>query len=472
MHSKLQNIFCIIFVFLTGCMMVGPNYKKPQIKISESFKHAQLPNEILDLNHWWEVFNDNVLSDLIKKALENNYNLHKAMEHVEEFRALYNIQQAQLFPEIDGTGVLDRLRYSDSLLFFDLLNVLTYNYGQVGLSASWEIDVWGRLRRLKKAVHAEFRTQVEAMRDLYIIIIANVAYAYIEIRALEEKIAIQQKIIELDEQLFTLATILFSSGIESAISPNQYNEKLQEDRNLLHQYYILKAQQIHGLAVLLGENPEIFKLPETFLCGVPYVTLSFDTGLPSELLRRRPDIRKAEALVESTNEYIGAAIADYFPRFSLLGNFGVDTNYLADFFKGGSITWTVGPSFDWRLLTFGRISCNVQAKKSVHYQAISSYAQTILDAFKEVENGLVAYFENQKRVRFLSEKSNSVTAISALNDVRYQAGLVSLLPALSTQRDTLGVFQQVIDAQMATSASLVLLCKALGGGWDHATICN
>lgn len=461
-----------MLLMVSGCRLIGPTYKKPEVELPFHFKHAEKIDDAVNLHRWWDIFEDPILSDLIQKALARNYNLHKAMEHIEEYRALYQIQQAQFFPEVNGAGTLNRVRYSDSLLFFDLLNQLTYNYGQLGFVASWEIDMWGRLRRLKKAAHAEFRAHVEAMRDLCIMIIADVAYAYIEIRTLEEKIAIQKNIVDCDNQLLTLYTSLLVSGLDNGINPNLQQEQLAEDKANLVQYTIAKAEQQHALAVLLGENPESFSLPSCTTSVVPYVTVHFNTGLPSELLRRRPDIRKAEAMIEATNEYIGAAMADYFPRFSLMGNTGLETNFLANFFDGSSLSWSIGPSIDWRFLTFGRIKYNVEAKKSIHYQAVSAYAQTILDALKEVENSLVAYFQNQQKVALLSTKYDASINVIDLRKSQYNAGLSPVLPVVQCQRDAFFITQQIIDAKMVTSAALVLLFKALGGGWKHATDCD
>lgn len=469
-----------ILIFLLGALpgcMVGPNYRRPSALLPVAYserRDAGQKDTFESLACWWTFFNDPCLNDLIERAVEHNYDLSIAIEKIEQLRAEYGIAKSRLFPEVDGIININRTKYSKNLAQYSFLTVDTLSYFQLGLQAMWEVDLFGRLRRAFNAACDDVKAQVELMHGVYLLVLSNVAQAYTDIRALEKQIDLRQQLIQVDEKIILLKRDRFQSGLDSDIPVEQFLQELEESKNLYEALKTSVAQALHTLAFLLGEYPEQFKLcpaeaqvskPGPPTVGILVSSQPLEVGLPSELLKRRPDIRQAEWELAAATERVGQAMADYFPRFSLLGSVTSEASTASTWFSPGSLAWIIGPSIQWPLITFGRITYRVDEKKSIMRQALLTYCQTIVAALRDVENALVAYFNDSQRSGILSRKLAAAIKERDLAKERFNSGLDDQITYLLAERNRLQIELELTDVQRAVSSDLIAVYKALGGGW-------
>jgi NodT family efflux transporter outer membrane factor (OMF) lipoprotein len=454
-----------ILFLIPGCALVGPCYKPPCIKIPCTYEQSPEEKTVGALNCWWHQFDDHQLNHLIDVAVENNYTLRAAVEKIQEMRWNYNIKTAELLPQIDGFGFILRNRYSKDIPLFNTSAQNPTNLLGLGVATLWELDLWGRLRRAQSAALAEYRAQIETARDVYIILLADVAELYIAARSLEIQIGIRQQQYELDQEIMTLTRDLSCSGLSNDIPPEIQTQNLLQTQEYICVLEKMLAQTCYSLAVLLGKNPESFCL-EAGSGKVPLSNGCLKTGIPSELLRRRPDIRAAEEKLIAANERIGESIGEFFPKFSLLGAISSLSSTFSGWFSGSSLSWTIGPAFSWPIITFGRISYDVKAKKSAHWQALYVYCQAVIEALADVEKSLVGYFTAQQTLELSTKRLQSIKTQANLVATQFNAGLVDRLHYAYIQKQQLEVLIETIDHQKEVSSALVRVYRSLGGGWD------
>lgn len=453
----------LFLLILTGCM-VGPKYERPAIKLPEKYAEYKDQSTLADLASWWTFFDDPYLTKLVEKAVAQNYSFRIACEKIVETRAFFMVQYAKLFPEVDAVAQLNRTHFSQNVAQTASLTNQTDSYFQAGLDALWELDLWGKLRHAKRGAYNEYQAHVESMRDVYLTLLGDITKAYIECRAFQKKIDLLTQRVALDTKLFSLTSDRFHAGVDSSIPDSAQHAVLCESKNQLLLAQTGLTQAITRLAMLLGENPEDFVLSPGDH-KVPQSTKSLDVGLPSELVRRRPDIRQAERLLAAATEYVGEAVAQWFPRFSLLGSVAYEANKSSKWFSSKSISWSIGPSMTWPIITFGRIKYIVEEKKSVRRQALFAYCQSIINAFGDVEHALVAYFNGKKQVALIHKKVHQ--ALKQKNATRelFVSGLSSELDALVAEKNYVDTELELIDYEQLLSISLIAVYKALGGGW-------
>ncbi len=462
MHLSLLGL--VLLCFLPACMKVGPAYNKPQPTMPSSYAQKGLQGSIKDLACWWTLFNDACLTSLIEKAVDANYDLRIACQKIEELRAEFGIKKADMYPYLFLIGFTQREKFSTNYPLYQNLEPNPLTNINHFFQAFWEIDFWGRLRRGKDAACFRLQAEVEQMRDVYVILLADVATTYIDIKALQEKISLLERQVEIDEALLAYEDDLFNAGIANNIVFQEQRETLQESKNLLIGLKTLKVQAHNALAVLLGENPSCFTSCRA-IPGIPTAQQLIDIGLPSELLQRRPDIRRAERLIAAANQEVGIAVSNYFPRFFLLGSSGLQSDKISTYFNSGSIGWSIGPGVFWPILTFGRIKYNIQVKQAQERQAALSYCQTVLRAFQDVEDALIQFLNTSKQLEVLQEKLAAAQAKKSLVKGLFDAGLANELADLSAQKEYVTIAWDVADAQQKAAVALVVLYKSLGGGW-------
>ena len=323
----MKGIKSIIFLFLTGCA-VGPNYQSPPVALPESYgePHTDEGIDEVALKRWWTTFDDPLLDVLVHEALSQNYDLKIAIEKVNEVRALYQIEAAELYPKIDMTADERRTRISQSLFDAPFMGPPYQNFYKLGFDASWEVDIFGKRRREKEAAYYEYEAEVSRARDVYITLLSELASTYIEIRGFQHRMTLSKKDIYIQKELLALAESRFDAGLDSEIEPQQVRFNLEESEAILPELETNYRRAIHRMAVLLGKSPESLHSDFDEQRAIPISTAAIPIGLPSDLLRRRPDIRQAERTLAAATANIGSAIADLFPRFSLLGNFGFESN--------------------------------------------------------------------------------------------------------------------------------------------------
>ncbi len=461
------NPAIIFLLFLAGCN-VGPNYKIPEHQMPLEFHETQEidDGDDCDLISWWDRFDDLLLNQFVNEAIQENLDLQLALEKISEQRARYRIKLAELFPTVDLSGTERRVRISQSLFDSTFLGPPTQNFYQIGFDANWEIDFFGKLRREKEASFYAFESEIENTRNVYITLISEVAKTYVEIRSLQNQVDLLTQIITIDKSLSQLTYNLFEAGLSSEIEWQTALSQLQESKSSLPPIEALLKQQIHSLAFLLNKTPEDFGDTFSTKAPIPYNAQTIPIGLPSDLLRRRPDIRQAERNLASKTASIGAAIADYFPRFSLVGATGFEANRSHLLFSKNSYTWEIGPSIKWPILYFGRIRENIRVQNSLQEQAFLTYKQTILNALVNVEDALVNFYKEEKRYLLLEKDMKAKERKYWLNQDLTQSGLQDLQSMLTTYRNLLNAKNELLKSRQAQTTNLIALYKALGGEWS------
>ncbi len=479
-----------IFILLAGCM-VGPKYHAPQTSMPDQFveaKEGTIAVSDNDLCQWWKQFKDPLLDTLIAEAVKTNFDFQIALEKIVQARAQLRVEGSYLWPEFDVNAVATRTRNSQN--FFTQNNTTipgapgpnsllpTYqNLFTVGFDAIWELDFWGKFRHAKKAAFYEWEAAKEDAQDVMISIISEVARDYIAIRALQQKVAILEKKVLADEEQVLLTKDLFQSGLDSEIQMDNLIAALESDMAEIPLLETSLKQTIYALAVLLGRQPE--SLASEFNSSKP-IPSGFDKvplGLPSDLLRRRPDIKRAERELAAATEQIGVAVADLFPHISLTGNtfsggsllggfYGYQSGKLNKLLKAPSRAWSIGPYVRWDLIDWGRTTGNIAIENSLQRQALLTYEKIVTISLKDVEGALVAYFEEQKRKMYLEDQVTANRRALILTEDLFQAGLASDLQVLAARKTLLDAENILIDSEQSLTSDLVALYKALGGNWE------
>lgn len=461
-----SSSFVFSLIFLAGCA-VGPNYQTPTTTLPSHFEETNKENELeaAELQTWWTTFNDPLLDVLVHEALSQNYDLKIAIEKVNEVRALYQIQAAELAPKVDLTSDVRRVRNSQTLFDSTLLGPPYENFYQVGFDASWEIDIFGKRRRSKESAYYEYQGEIDNARDVYITLLSEIASTYIEIRAYQQRIALSKRNIVIQKELLSLTKSRFEAGLDSDIEPQDITINLKETESILPTLLSSYRQATHRLAVLLGKHPESLHDDFRQQGAIPISNATIPIGLPSDLLRRRPDIRRAERILAASTANIGVAVADLFPRFSLLGSFGFEANKINNWIKAGSRAWTIGPSLEWPILYFGRIRANIRAQNAKQKQALFNYEQTILTSLEDVENALVSYYKEEMRNHTFKNQVESAQRKYELTRDLYLSGLIDFSSLLSADQVRVETENNLVDSTQSLSTKLVALYKSLGGEW-------
>lgn len=466
----------IPFLFLASCTL-GPDHETLDVCLPCHYEEAPCVAEPIDLSIWWKQFEDPLLDEFIEEALACNYDLQIALHKIEEVRAFYKIDRSELLPQIQGNFVALRARRSENLTTdiieatqtpadinaTDFSGPLIQWFFQTGLDASWEIDLWGKNRRKAEAGYYEFEASQENALDVQITLISDVAFSYIDIRSLQQRIDAKVDQIERQRELLELATARYDAGLTSYLDVTKAKAALDAQESSLPPLQEVLKQTIHGIAILLGRQPENICVGEGY---IPNAIDRIPDNLPSDLIQRRPDIRKADRELGAATARIGSAKAELLPTFALTGSFGTQTNNFDKLFIWPSRFWTIGPDMIWNLFTGGRLLAQIEVTNERQKQAILNYERVINDALKDVEDRLVGYYKEQTRLIALEEQlsTNSLTRDLSLD--QYLAGLISLDDVLNAEKDLYQTQEEMIQSEGILMLQLVGLYKALGGGWE------
>ncbi len=454
-----------VALLLTGCAL-GPNYERPTtiappaawrdsaMALRDS-SYANLP--------WWSVLGDTTLQGLVRTALRENRDLHIALARVNEARALLGIQRLEFLPQIGiGAGV-SRIEGADSLLR-GLGEGETY---AVGASLSWEIDLWGRLRRLNESARATLLASEQGRRGVILTVVSEVARAYLELLDLDGQVAIADSQVAIRRESLDLARARFQGGLTSELDVRQGENALAVAEGTRFRALRQRSQKENELSVLLGRPPG--SLPR----GLPLTQQQFPdvipAGLPAELLERRPDVRQAEEQLRSANARIGAAIAALFPTISLTAAGGTVSEDLDNLFASGTGFWNVAANLFLPIINSGRNLKQVAAERARTEAAVGQYEKAVLNAFREVEDGLVAVERLREEADAAGRAAEAARRAVELAGLRYEGGVDNYLSLLDAQRTQLDAELQESALERQHRVAVVQLYKALGGGWDPVT---
>ncbi len=472
-RCALFKVSILLALLLSGCAMVGPDFVQPKATLSQTWLDAddqRLETKPADYRGWWRVFNDPVLNRLIEKAYLENLSLKKAGVRVLEARAQLGIAIGQFYPQTQhATGSLEYNRISRHSPVGS--SQLSYSQSQVAVNASWELDFWGKFRRAIESDNASLLATIADYDNTLVSLTGDVANAYIRIRTLEKRIGIAQQNAETQEESLKIAEARFQYGTTSELDVEQAKTILNNTLALIPTLESQLRQAKHFLSILLGSPPTEFAELLEGISDIPVSPPQVAVGIPADLLRRRPDIRSAEHQAAAQSALIGVAKADLYPSFSLSGTFGFlssdsGTSQLADMFKWSSRTGHIGPSFQWNILNYGRITNNVRVQDARFQELVISYQNTVLAAQQEVEDNLIAFLKNQDRAKLLAQSVAAAKKALDLAVVQYREGSKDFTTVLSAQQSLLTEQANLATTLGDISISLVGVYRSLGGGWE------
>jgi outer membrane protein, multidrug efflux system len=456
----------LLLVSILGCT-VGPNYRKPEPVVPANWgetERAGILASPLEVLRWWTLFKDKELDSLIDRAVRSNKDLKLAQARIREARAQLKIAGSQAYPTVDTSGSYTRISQSQNTSTKQAGN--DYNLFQAGFDAGWEIDLFGGVRRSVEAAEADFAASEEDRRDVLVTLLGEVAANYLAVRGNQRRIAIARENIKSEQQTLELTRGRYEAGLGNILAVAQSQTLLATTEAKVPPLEISVRQAIHRLAVLLGLEPEAL-LGELLREGsIPPVPPEVPIGLPSELLRRRPDIRRAERELAAATARIGVATAALYPSFSLTGTLGLLSTKASDFVTPDSRFWTLGPSVQWPLFDAGKIRATIEVQNARQEQALLFYENTVLGALEDVENAIVIYAKDWETRRSLVEAVTANRQAFDISSELYVKGLVDFLNVLQSQASLFQVEDQLVQNEQGVSTDLVGLFKALGGGWN------
>lgn len=447
----------LLALLLSGCM-IGPDYFRPALDTPPAWRVSDQAARDLANSAWWEQFNDPVLNDLVGTALRENKDLMIASARIEEFAGRYGITRAQLFPQL-GAGY-NVARQKNTIPGTTVKG--TYNTYDALLSASWEIDLWGKIRRQSEAARAQIVASEEGRQGVILSLVAGVATAYINLRDLDRQLEISTSTAETRGASYKIFQDRYAGGVISILELSQNKSQYEEALATIPALEKAIAQQENALSLLLGRNPgPIARGKSIDQLSLPIIP----EGLPSSLLARRPDLRQAEQDLIAANALIGAAQAAYFPSISLTGLFGVASGSLSNLFNASSRIWQYAGAVNLPIFTAGGLAGQLLVAEAQQQQALFAYQKAIQNAFGEVNDSLI----DQDRTRLqLAAQRLQVEALVQYAEtarLRYDNGYTSYIEVLDAERSLFSAQLQYTQTQQAQLQAMVNLYKAMGGGW-------
>jgi len=453
---------------------VGPDYR-PSAPTGPAAWDAPLVNGITDQASatatWWASFNDAELTSLVERAVKSNLDLRVAEARLRQARAVRGGSAADFWPMLSADASADRAKQSEHQPLIGALPLppnfpFEYSVYQAGFDASWEIDLFGGKRRALEAATADMQGVIESRNDSLLSLLAEVARNYVELRGTQQRLAIAHRNLQLEEEDFDLTKLRLQGGVATELDLTRSAALRDAVRATIPPLETEQRAAMYALAVLLAEQPGGLVAELSPPAALPIAPPLVPIGLPSELLRRRPDVRRAERQLAAETARIGVAKAEWFPKISLTGDFGVESTKTSNWFDPGSRFWSLGPSLQWNALDFGRVRAQVRAQTAVQEAALASYQQAVLVSLQEAENAVVAYAQEQDRRRALAETAGEDRHSLDLAEHLYQHGRVNYLDVLDARRTLYQADDQLAVSDQSVSLDLIALYKAMGGGWE------
>ena len=449
----------------SGCTL-APDYERPDVDIPTEFRYEPLVVSETANTIWWTQFGDPVLDQLIATALVNNYDVKIAAANVEQALGIVTQTRSDLYPQIGYGASGEKRRLGDAELSGAFPNapdiptkIETY---QAFLSASWELDLWGRIRSLSDAAQANMLATEEVRRGVILTLVSTVATSYINLRGLDEQLAVSRATLATYAESVRLYKLQFKYGQTSLMTVAQSESQYETAATQIPQIESQIVQQENALSVLLGDNPGAIPRGKSIS---ELVSPAVPAGLPSLLLERRPDLLQAEQGLIGANAQIGAAKALYFPTISLTGAFGDSSSNLSDLFKGSSRTWNYAGQIVGPIFTFGAVSGQVAQSEAAQRAALATYELAVQSAFADVDNALVAYLKTGEQLEAQQRLVSALSEYERLAKLQYDAGYVPYSTVLQAQQALFPAELGLAELRAAVLAASTNIYKAMGGGW-------
>ena len=458
-------------LMLAGCAAVGPDYKLPEVPMPDVWQNTALDGLSegdATLQTWWGRLGDPTLERLVQRAEESNLTLQEAAARVEEARAFLGAARGQRLPGVGLGSTVQRFNGSDNSQLGQIApnGLQTTNLFDLGLGSSWEIDVFGRVRRSVESADATYEASIEDYRDVLVSLFAEVARSYIDLRTNQARLGYAEKNVKSQQTTLGLTQDMLNEGATSQLDVAQAKSNLNTTEAAIPRLRIAVNLALNRLAVLLGETPGKLHLELVDSKPIPIPPQSVTVGIPADMLRQRPDVRQAERLLAAQTARIGVATADLYPRFSLSGFFGFQATSSGSLFDSASKTWGVSLPVQWQLFQGGRLRSFIDVEKARAEQQMARYELSLLVAYEEVENALVAYALEQYSARSLLKAAEASRTAVELVDIQYRSGLTNFQNLLDMQRFLFRQEDELAVSEGQVIQNLISLYTALGGGWD------
>jgi len=470
-NKVVLSLLTFMITFFSGCAAVGPDYVASNKK-SPTAWHGSLDNKLTDeqveaqaLASWWKTLNDTELSSLIDRALVSNLDVKEAYARIREARASRNVAEAARFPSIDFSGSQTATRGSD-----DNGSRETVESYSSGFDAGWEVDIFGGVRRSIEAASATYQASEEDLRDVLVTLVSEVALNYVDVRTYQARLAAVRDNIALQSETCQLVDWRSQAGLSDELALQQARYSLESARSKLPSMETGLEEAMNRIAVLIGIPPGGVHDELSQSKPLPNLPLEVAIGVPADMIRRRPDIRRAERQLAAQTAKIGVATADLYPKFTLNGSIGMEAlkfNNLADnMFTPSDWILSAGPRVTWNIFDAGAIRGNIEVQSAIQEQKLIQYEAAVLGAIEEVENAIVAYVKEYQTNESLRKAAQAAQKAAELADWEYQSGLTDFSNVLDAQRSLLTFQDQLTESDGVKVSNLIRVYKTLGGGWS------
>jgi multidrug efflux system outer membrane protein len=466
--------FVISTLLLAGCA-VGPNYKRPQVAVPRQWTVAAARGTAatpIEKDDWWSSFQDPELNSLVERSANQNLDLKLALERVQEARAARGIEKSGFFPSVDAavSGTRNRQRAIAPVAEGSVqIAPVEFNNFQGDLAASWELDVFGGIRRGVQAASADVTAAEENHRDVLVMLLGDVGQVYAQLRGFQRRLEIANENITTQQDTLNLTAAREKAGLATELDVSRAAAQLESTRAAVPSLLSGIDVSVHRLSVLLGQEPSSLRSELEKPSAIPSAGPDVEVGLPSDLLERRPDIRRAEAQLAAATARIGEAKGDLFPRFVLTGTAGRQATQIQNLTLGAGNFYGVGPGITLPLFTAGRIRSNIAVQTARQRGAVISYDSAILKALEEVQDALITYSQEQERRDRLNQAVQQSQLAVDLAKEQYTGGLADFLSVLDAQGQLYASEDQLVQSQITVTTNLIGLYRALGGGWSAAS---
>ncbi len=454
----------VLSAFLVSCAAVGPNYKAPRVEMPEGWLEGAVggtTNADTVISNWWLLFKDPVLNSLIQRSVSSNQDLRIAETRIREARAVRGIAQSAALPSLNSSAsALKSQSYENTSG-----GARKGELYQASFDAGWEIDIFGGIRRMGEAAEAVVASTVEDKRDVQVMLMGDVARNYLELRGGQQRLLIARENIANQEKTVDMMLKRTELGLGSDLALEQARNQLYQTKSYVPAFETVVRQAMVQLALLIGQPPQSLVKELSIEAAVPVIPTNFPVVFPSELLRRRPDIRRAERQLAAATAEIGVATAELFPRFSLGALAGFESANLSDLVSSGSRFWTFGPSIKWSLFDGGRTRAGIEIRNVQRERAQIVYEKTVLAALVETEGALTAFSREQETRRSLAAAVEAGERAVTLAKIQYSIGLADFLNVLVSEYSIRQSQDQLVQSEQRLAINMVALFKALGGGW-------
>jgi len=451
---------------------VGPNYARPPAPVADAWiddGNEKIQATGTHYADWWAAFNDPTLDSLVWQAYDENLPLKVAGLRVLEARAQLAVATGNLLPQQQqAIGAFARSKISENGYPFGSFSLpkTAFDTWNLGFDVAWEFDFWGRFRRMIESADAAMNAQIENYDDVLVLLQAEVATTYVQLRTLEERLDLATRNVELLKETLRIVRARFAAGEVDDLDVQQTLTILSATEAAIPVFRKGRRQAQNRLCTLRGMPPQALdeQLGESGV--IPQAPASIVLGIPAELLRRRPDIRRAEREAAAQCAQIGVAESELYPRIAFTGTIAVESETFSRLFNAGSSKFVLGPGFQWNVLNYGRIRGNVRAQDARFQQLVLEYQETVLRANEEVENAVTAFLNEQDRVQSLTVAAEAAAKSVKLSQLQYERGLVDFERLLDSQRALILQQDALAEATGNVALQLVAAYKALGGGWQ------